>query len=224
MSVVVVLALLKSPNALTAGSVGLTAGGTFDGAAARTFDVDPAKVVLMTGGQSIAGVKEFTDGIHVHGDLTVDGTTTTVDSTVVNIGDNIIVLNNDADSTVSSSDGGILIKRFTGVSNTAENSSLLWDNSEDEWRIGKEGAEESVARGKSFSVQLGAGDDEETISIASANFQSVPVVHATVRNIVDTNPDLISCMVTAVTATSVTCILSAKPVGANYYLEIICMA
>jgi len=210
------------PNALTAGE-GLSAGGTFNGGTAREFKVDSSAVVMLTGNQTINGLKDFAGGIHVHGDLTVDGTTTTVDSTVVNIGDNIIVLNNDATDAASSTDGGILIKRFS-VGTTQQNSSLLWDNSEDEWRIGKEGAEESAARGKAFTVSLGLADDEETISIASANFQSTPVVHATVKNTTDTNPDLISCMVTAVSSTSVTVVLSAKPSSGNYVLELVCMA
>jgi hypothetical protein len=64
----------------------------------------------------------------IHGDLNVKGVTTTVESTVVTIDDNIITVNN---APASTSDGGIAIKRYqtandagTGdvVSDTAEES------------------------------------------------------------------------------------------------------
>lgn len=50
----------------------------------------------------------------VYGDLIVEGTTTSIDSNVVTIEDNIIVLNS---SPVGSSDGGIAIKRYQYANN-----------------------------------------------------------------------------------------------------------
>jgi hypothetical protein len=224
------ISVAKVPNSLVDGFG--VAAFTYDGGTASVVvALDPAEAVLMTGDQSIAGHKSFEDTLHVHGNLVIDGTTTQVDSTVVNIGDNIIVLNNDAPDFSANSDGGILIKRFTGggTSTTAENASILWDNSEDEWRIGKEGGEEPIARAKIYRVALGLNDDEETVNISNGNWQATPVIHATVKNTTDTNPDLISCMVTDVAytnATNCSCdvVLSAKPASANYVLELMVMA
>lgn len=52
----------NTTNALTAGS-GLTSTGTFNGSAARTFTVDTSAVAMLTGNQTIAGVKTFSSTI-----------------------------------------------------------------------------------------------------------------------------------------------------------------
>jgi len=52
----------------------------------------------------------------IHGDLIVEGTTTTINSNMVTIDDNIIVVNS---SPVGSSDGGIAIKRYQFANNVA---------------------------------------------------------------------------------------------------------
>ena len=64
------------------------------------------------------------------GDLTVNGTTTTVNSNTVNIGDSIITLNSD-ETGVPSQDAGIEIERGTST-----NVSLLWDETNDRWTVG----------------------------------------------------------------------------------------
>ncbi len=63
----------------------------------------------------------------VNGTLTVNGTTTTVNSNDVNIGDATLTLNSDETGTPSQ-DAGITIER-----GTADNKSFHWDESEDEW-------------------------------------------------------------------------------------------
>jgi len=67
------------------------------------------------------------DDVIIAGNLTVNGTTTTVNSNTVNIGDNIIVLNSDETGTPSQ-DGGIEIER-----GTSPNVSITWDESEGDW-------------------------------------------------------------------------------------------
>ena len=66
----------------------------------------------------------------VNGDLTVNGTTTTVNTTELSIGDNIVTLNSGETGTPSQS-AGITIER-----GTADNTSFLWDETEDEWSTG----------------------------------------------------------------------------------------
>ena len=65
----------------------------------------------------------------VDGNLTVNGTTTTVNSNDVNIGDATLTLNSDETGTPSQ-DAGITIER-----GTATNKSFHWDESEDEWSV-----------------------------------------------------------------------------------------
>ena len=65
----------------------------------------------------------------VNGNLTVNGTTTTVNSNDVNIGDATLTLNSDETGTPSQ-DAGITIERGTSA-----NKSFYWDESEDEWSV-----------------------------------------------------------------------------------------
>ncbi|SVB85868.1 uncharacterized protein METZ01_LOCUS238722, partial [marine metagenome] len=67
----------------------------------------------------------------VGGNLTVQGTTTTVDSTTVAIGDNIIELNKDA--ATGTIDAGILVNRGSDG-----DKSFIWDETNDRWSIGAE--------------------------------------------------------------------------------------
>lgn len=70
--------------------------------------------------------------VTIAGNLIVSGTTTTVNSNTVNIGDNIIVLNADEAGTPSQ-DGGIEIERGTST-----NVTLVWDETNDRWTVGSE--------------------------------------------------------------------------------------
>ena len=66
----------------------------------------------------------------VQGNLTVNGTTTTVNSNEVNIGDAVMLLNSDETGTPSQN-AGIEIERGTDT-----NVSFLWDEAVDKWTIG----------------------------------------------------------------------------------------
>ena len=76
--------------------------------------------------------------ITINGNLTVKGTTTQIDSTQVNIGENIIELNYGGVQTTA----GIYTKDATGASNTS--GSLLWDATNDIWIAGKRGSEAKI--------------------------------------------------------------------------------
>jgi len=65
----------------------------------------------------------------IGGNLIVNGTTTTVNSNIVNIGDSIITLNSD-ETGAPTQDAGIEVER-----GTSDNRSLLWDESAGEWTI-----------------------------------------------------------------------------------------
>ena len=82
-----------------------------------TFTIDPAAHGDDTGTVVIAG------------NLTVNGTTTSVNSTTVTLGDNIIVLNS-GESGTPSADAGFEIERGSST-----NVSLLWSESNDYWTV-----------------------------------------------------------------------------------------
>lgn len=77
------------------------------------------------------GKTEFEHSVEVKGDLTVSGTTTTVNTETINLADNVIVLNSNHTG-VPSQDSGITIERGDDG-----DMSLFWDESEDAWAIGR---------------------------------------------------------------------------------------
>ena len=73
----------------------------------------------------------FNDAV-VNGNLTVNGTTTTVNTETLNLADNQIVLNSNEAGTPTQN-GGIEIER-----GTAANKTLVWNEADDKWTVGSE--------------------------------------------------------------------------------------
>jgi len=125
--------------------------GNVEGVAGQVAYFDDTNSVSGSGGFTFAsdvltvGTSTFGTNVTVAGDLTVSGTTTTVDSTNVNIGDNIIVLN----TAEASQDGGIQVIDTSALNTTG---SLLWDRGTDYWAAGVKGSEKRIA------VQAALGD------------------------------------------------------------------
>jgi hypothetical protein len=109
-----------------------------------------SRYVNLTGNETIAGNKTFSNNITIVGNLSVEGTTTTIDSTTVNIGDNTLELNYGGSQTT----GGILVKDATGSSTVS--GSLLWDSTNDYWKSGKLGSEEEILLRNTHGVISGS--------------------------------------------------------------------
>lgn len=97
-----------------------------------TFTIDPAAVGDNTGTVVIAG------------NLTVNGTTTTVNSNEVNIGDAIIKLNSDETGTPSAN-AGIEVER-----GSATNKSFIWNETDDAWDLANETLQNVILDGGSY--------------------------------------------------------------------------
>jgi acyl-coenzyme A thioesterase PaaI-like protein len=87
--------------------------------------------------------------VTIAGNLTVAGTQTIVDSTTVQIGDNIIELNGSG-----AANGGLYVKDAT-IPNTATGS-LLWDSTNDYWKAGVKDSESKVLLAGGDSVVSGS--------------------------------------------------------------------
>ena len=88
--------------------------------------------------------------VNIAGNLTIAGTTTTVNSTNVAIADSVIELNYGG----AVIRGGILVKDGTGGSNVS--GSLLWDGTNDQWIAGVSGSESKILRAGSDGVISGS--------------------------------------------------------------------
>lgn len=113
------------------------------------------------------GTSSDTRNLVVSGNLTVEGTTTTIDSNTVNIGDNILVLNSD-ETQAASQDAGIEIERGTD-----DNKKFYWDETNDIWRtegglwIGTAAQQASVTTQTKVLIQnTGSSQKVERIDIA----------------------------------------------------------
>jgi hypothetical protein len=111
----------------------LTAGDGLSKANA-TFSVDTT-VVRTSGAQTIAGAKTFSNDIVVSGNLTVSGTTVTVNSETISLADNIIDLNSNFTTGSPTENAGIRIKR--GDSADVQ---LRWNESDDKWQFTNDGS------------------------------------------------------------------------------------
>jgi len=102
--------------------------------AANKAYVDSTSASAVTGGSNAGSFSTgaFSSNVTVGGNLTVSGTTTTVNSTNVEIGDNIIALNYDTTGTPSEN-AGIDVERGDSL-----NVQLLWDETSDKWTVGSQ--------------------------------------------------------------------------------------
>jgi hypothetical protein len=115
---------------ITGGSITLGSGGTV------TIGL-PDSVTIATA--SIQNNLSVGGSVTITGNLFVDGTTTTIDSTTIQLGDNIIELNGSGGL-----NAGLLVKDITSP-NTASGS-LLWNSTADFWMGGALSNEKEFAR------------------------------------------------------------------------------
>ena len=127
---------LKGPVEIQAGNNVTSSDGNAI-SFANSIDVDAIEsrstntnLVLSANG---TGVVAVSDSMTISGDLTVSGTTTTVNSETINLADNIIALNSNFTSGSPTEDSGISITRGGSTAKT-----LLWDETNDRWTVGSE--------------------------------------------------------------------------------------
>ena len=108
--------------------------------------IHTATASLNSFSASVLGAIEATgSNLTVKGNLLVKGTTTQIDSTTLNIGDNIIQLNGAA-----TNNAGIVVQDASGASIVS--GSLLWDTATDYWKAGKLGSEERIILNNEYNT------------------------------------------------------------------------
>ena len=180
------LSVLKVPNAVTF-STGLSAGGTFDGAAARTVTVASAQTGIETiyntsliigraandttisfttddeivfDQGSTEAMKIDSTGVTVAGNLTVNGSTTTISSTNLNVADAFIFAA--SGSAGSNVDGGLIVQEG---SNEGTGSALYHDTTSNRWSVAKtvKAADTAVTPLESVVTVKELGDNDAAV-------------------------------------------------------------
>jgi len=125
---------------------------TDTGTTSQTFtlhsgDASPVKVKNSSGELQVRNNADSAYADLRVANLTVEGTTTTINSETLTIDDNIIVLNNNEAGTPSEN-AGVEVERGTST-----NASLIWDESSDVWKAGESGSETEISLlGHSHSI------------------------------------------------------------------------
>lgn len=142
-------------------------------------------VTITTGSIAIGQAVGTTDNVTfnnltVSGDLTVSGTTTTVNTETINLADNTIVLNSNATGSASEN-AGIEVERGDDT-----NKSLLWDETNDRWTVGSETFVAGTFQGNVKATNsilarnaLGNVTGATTIDLNSGNYITATVTGAT---------------------------------------------
>ena len=91
-------------------------------------------VIRTTGDQTKAGIMTFSNDVIVSGNLTVNGTTTSINTETINLADNIILLNSNYGGSTPSENGGIEVER-----GTLTNVSMVWNETSDRWTFTNDG-------------------------------------------------------------------------------------
>lgn len=114
-------------NITTGGSLSVGQGDGIS-VSANAVAVD-STVVRTSGDQTIGGEKTFSDDVIIGGNLTVNGTVTTINTEQIDLADNIININSDIDgATDPTQDAGIIINRGNEVE-----AELIWNETTDRW-------------------------------------------------------------------------------------------
>ena len=188
--------LTNSSVTVTAG-LGLDGGGTISLGGATTLGVDNTVCRTLSTTvptQVIGGMKAwehtgfFSQDLFVGGNLIVSGTTTTVHSTEVDVGDRIIKLQADIGSIDATLDAGFEIDR-----GNLTNVSLLWDEGEDYWTA-------TNAAGTAFEILTKEKIIRNTLDLGAVSkadiwfghtFTNLPSVTVSVQG-VDETADVVS--------------------------------
>jgi hypothetical protein len=104
-------------------------------AATKAYVDNDSTVVRTSGTQTIGGAKTFSNDIVVSGNLTVSGTTITVNSETISLADNIIDLNSNFTTGSPTENAGIRIKR--GDSADVQ---VRWNETDDKWQFTNDGS------------------------------------------------------------------------------------
>lgn len=125
---------LSLPQNIHTGANPTFAGATLD---AIKIGITAANEIDTTAGNltidSAGGTVTVDDNLVVSGDLTVNGTTTTVNTETINLADNIITLNSNEAGTPTQN-AGIEIER-----GTSPNVTLRWNETSDTWELTRDG-------------------------------------------------------------------------------------
>ena len=113
---------------------------------------------------TITGNADVTGDVHIYGDAVIDGTTFVINTAVIVAEDPIITVNNgETGAGVTSGEAGLLVDR-----GTVQNYKIIFDETDDRFKVGLVGAEKLVLTGQAGNDALSLGDSTSIVVFATA--------------------------------------------------------
>ena len=219
---------VSGSGAITVGigqAVGTTDNVTFAGVTADSVQigVTAAGEIDTTSGNltidSAGGTVTIDDNLIVSGDLTIQGTTTTIETATLNVEDNIVTLNHGVTGSPTL-DAGIEVER-----GTSPNVQILWNETTDKWQFTNDGTTyQDLGSGGGAS----ALDDLTDVAITSASDGQLLAYDSTSSSWVNTSTiehEFISyttelTTISVATATTVDSVSAASVYAIEYTLHL----
>jgi cytoskeletal protein CcmA (bactofilin family) len=116
-------------------SIVVDGSATFNGEVTAVSNLEVTGATDLNGGLEVTGDTSIGGNLQVNGNLNVTGSINSINTTQVNISDNVINLNSDMPETQPPSlDAGIKVHR-----GTEEDVQILWNESDDKWTLSNDG-------------------------------------------------------------------------------------
>ncbi len=167
-------------SGLTANEVLQYVGGSWTNKNIITFLGDTFVSRAGNVDESITGTKTFSNDVVITGDLTVNGTTTAIDTINLEVTDKNITVNAGyAGATSGSTGSGITAIRNVGTGSPLTGdtaASVVWDDTAGRWKSGLEGTESTIAleavtiAQPLYDIQTGNGSGSPAQAIYSLGF------------------------------------------------------
>lgn len=157
----------NSASVATSLSASLASSNGLSASIAITDNAQTDRIVKLEASQSAfdSAIELTGSNVTIQGDLLVRGTTTSVNSTTIELGDNIIELNGSG-----ASNGGLYVKDVT--SPNLATGSLIWDSTNDYWKAGVKDSESKVLLATGDGVVSGSVQIDITSTTGYSTFSS----------------------------------------------------
>ena len=125
---------LEKLDGITNGTVAANKAVVVDGSK-NIGDFATVTATTFAGNVNSASGQSNFNNVQIAGNLTVNGTTTTIDTTNTTVEDNLLALNTGVSAVANTSDSGIVINRGTGTDSSTLNVAMIWDESANEFAM-----------------------------------------------------------------------------------------
>ena len=196
---------------------------TDTGTTSATFTIGTSGVKIKNSGGTELQIRNNGDTAYADlrvNNLVVEGTTTTINSNTVDIGDSNITLNSDITTSAANSNGGISVKRLMADNTTRKDAVLEYNISTDKWQTTS-----GAVTGTLITAPL---TNKYTTTLGNAADTSFTVTHnLNTRDVVVTihetgdDYEVVYTDVKVTTANTVTVLFATAPTAAQYTITIV---